>query len=72
MRKQQGQSFVGEAYWIDSFSGNDLEYEDLAFMANTGDESPSTSQVHILTSNTFYIIQVQDTIEVLSVEMFNI
>ena len=53
VRKQQGQSFVGEAYWIDSDSGNDQGYGDLANMANTGDESPSTSQVRILTSITF-------------------
>ena len=58
VRKQQGQSFVGEVFWIDSDSGNDQEYGDLALMANTGDESPSTSQVRILTSNTFCLIQV--------------
>ena len=40
-------------------------------MANAGDESPSTSHVHILTSNTFCLIQVYDTVEVLTVEMLN-
>ena len=58
VRKQQGQSFDGEVYWIDSDSGNDQEYGDLALMANTEDESPSTSHVRILTSNTFCLIQV--------------
>ena len=41
-------------------------------MANTGDESPNTSQVRILTSNTFCLIQVLDTVEVFTVEMLNI
>ena len=58
VRKQQGQSFVGEVLWIDSDSDNDQEYEDLALMDNTGDESTITSQVRILTSNTFCLIQV--------------
>ena len=58
VRKQQGQSFVGEVFWIDSDSGNDQEYGDLAFISNTGDESSSTSQVRNLTSNTFCLIQV--------------
>ena len=43
VRKQQGQSFDGEVFWIDSVSGNDQEYGDLTIMANTRDESPSTS-----------------------------
>ena len=47
------ESFVGEAYWIDSDSDNDQGYGDLENMANTRDESPSTSHVHILTSITF-------------------
>ena len=38
VRKQQGQSFDSEVYWIDSDSGNDQEYGDLALMAITGDE----------------------------------
>ena len=42
VRKQQGQSFVGEAYWIDSDSGNDQGYGDLSNMTTTGNESPST------------------------------
>ena len=29
VRKQQGQSFDGEVYWINSNSGNDQEHEDL-------------------------------------------
>ena len=58
VRKQQGQSFDGEVYWIDSDSGNDQEYGDLALMAIAGDESPNTSHVRILTSNTFCLIQV--------------
>ena len=53
MRKQQGQSFVGEAYLIDSDSGNDQGYGDLSNMANPENESPSTSQVRILTSIIF-------------------
>ena len=58
VRKQQGQSFFGEVFWIDSVTENDQEHGDLALMTNTGDESPSTLQVRILTRNTFCLIQV--------------
>ena len=43
MRKQQEKSFFGEAYWIDSDSDNDQGYGNMENMANSGDESPSTS-----------------------------
>ena len=53
VRKHQRQAFVGEAYWIDSDSCNDQENGDLEQMANTGDESPRTLHVHILTDITY-------------------
>ena len=53
VRKHQRKLFDGEVYWIAFDSGNDQEYGDLTLMANTGDETPSTSHVRILTSNTF-------------------
>ena len=51
VRMQQGKAFVGEVKCkVDSISDSDEPYGYLASMTNTGDESLSTSQVHILTS----------------------
>ena len=63
VRKQQGQSFVGEVYWIDSDSGNDQNWylKDMEIWHSWPTlemNHQGTSQVRILTSNTFCLIQV--------------
>ena len=73
LRKQQGKAYIAEGKsWDDSDNDDTEEYGNLALMADSTESTPTSSKVSLLStvemSNSYY----KQTVEDLSVEMFNI
>ena len=73
LKKQHGKAYIAEGKsWDDSDNDDTEEYGNLALMADTTESTPTSSKVSLLSivemSNSYY----KQTVEDLSVEMFNI
>ena len=74
MAKHKGKAYIAEGgIWDDTESDEDVEYGNLALMADSTDETPVSTQVTpILTTIDMPLSAYKETVEELSVEMFNI
>ncbi|KAK1363912.1 CCHC-type domain-containing protein [Heracleum sosnowskyi] len=71
--KQKGKAYIAEGKsWDDTDSDEEEEYVNLALMADSSEESPQSSQVHILTTIDMSNSEYKKTVQDLSVELFNV
>ena len=73
LKKQQGKDYIAEGKsWDDSDNDDTDEYGNLALMADTTGSTPTSSKVSLLSTVEMSNSDYKQTVEDLSVEMFNI
>ena len=73
LKKQQGKAYIAEGKsWDDSDNDDTEEFGNLALMADTTESTPKSSKVSFLSTVEMSNSDYKQTIEDLSVEMFNI
>ena len=73
VKKHQGKAYIAEGKsWDDSDNDDNEEFGNLALMADTIDSTPTSSKVSFLSTVEMSNTDYKQTIEDLSVEMFNI
>ena len=73
MKKHQGKAYIAEGKsWDDSDNDDNEEFGNLALMADTTESTPTSSKVSFLSTVEMSNTDYKQTVEDLSVEMFNI
>ena len=73
LKKQQGKAYIAEGKsWDDSDNDDAKEFWNLALMADTTESTPTSSKVSFLSTVEMSNSDYKQTIEDLSIEMFNI
>ena len=73
LKKQQGKAYIAYGKsWDDSDNDDTEEYGNLALMADTTESTPTSSKVSLLSIVEMSNSEYKQTVEDLSVEMFNI
>ena len=73
MKKHQGKAYIiGGKSWDDSDNDDSEEFGNLALIADTTDSAPTSSKVSFLSTFEMSNTDYNQTVEDLSVEMFNI
>ena len=73
LKKQHGKAYIAEGKsWDDSDNDDTEEYGNLALMADTTESTPTSSKVSLLSTVEMSNSDYKQTVEDLSVEMFNI
>ena len=73
LKKQQGKTYIAEGKsWDDSNNDDTEEFENLALMVDTTKSTPTSSKVSFLSTVEMSNSDYKQTVEDLSVEMFNI
>ena len=73
LKKQQGKAYIAEGKsWDDSDNDDTEEYGNIALMADTTESTPTSSKVSLLSTVEMSNSDYKQTVEDLSVEMFNI
>ena len=73
VKKHQGRAYIAEGKsWDDSDNGDDEAFGNFALMADTTKSTPTSSKVSFLSTVEMSNTDYKQTVEYLSVEMFNI